>query len=479
WPVNSSLFGTSRLPALSGFGSALYKRWIPDTNYENSSNWDRGRVPCGTDRVVFLPEKKVSVYVESSHSILDLNLPRDAEFIFGHDAEFAASRGAQDPGCDGGTITFRDPDAHQWYDPTLWQAAVSEDDLDTGHYLFTVHEESVPCHHDSVLFRSQSSFRVGMDSDDQSIILRSISVLGTKFINDKDFQEFLKTNTGKLQFPDLTAIRVTNERCREKSGCECGNSANHNRICANLLRHSECPAIECKEPLNPVGHCCPVCGATLTLQYTETFDLELYRSRLQHLYLNTPMYSSIQMAMSKVPKAPAITGLDQREAATVIQVLLLDQETGENTGRLAVALAMEIMKDINSQGATFGITKGEIQTATGSGSERHTGGMTGGAIAGTVITLLLLLLGFASLVALFMRGSLRFPTLPFLKKADGDMETLGGPIDKGFDNPIFDTDMPTNLPGLYSTNEALKTVSYSSSGVHFVNPVYDETEFNI
>uniref|UniRef100_A0A8C4T5Q9 Protein amnionless n=1 Tax=Erpetoichthys calabaricus TaxID=27687 RepID=A0A8C4T5Q9_ERPCA len=429
-----------RLLLLLCFGSALYKRWIPDTNYENSSNWDRGRVPCGTDRVVFLPEKKVSVYVESSHSILDL--------VSDSGRKLVQKGGGANGRLFTCTITFRDPDAHQWYDPTLWQAAVSEDDLDTGHYLFTVHEESVPCHHDSVLFRSQSSFRVGMDSDDQSIILRSISVLGT---------EFLKTNTGKLQFPDLTAIRVTNERCREKSGCECGNSANHNRICANLLRHSECPAIECKEPLNPVGHCCPVCGATLTLQYTETFDLELYRSRLQHLYLNTvgsPMYSSIQMAMSKVPKAPAITGLDQREAATVIQVLLLDQETGENTGRLAVALAMEIMKDINSQGATFGITKGEIQTATGSGSERHTGGMTGGAIAvarpGSAHLLGVLVKKLQHTCSFFNR----FPTLPFLKKADGDMETLGGPIDKGFDNPIFDTDMPTVC--VYSKKKRLR-----------------------
>uniref|UniRef100_A0A8C4T7W9 Protein amnionless n=1 Tax=Erpetoichthys calabaricus TaxID=27687 RepID=A0A8C4T7W9_ERPCA len=400
---NSSLFGTSRLPALSGFGSALYKRWIPDTNYENSSNWDRGRVPCASS---CFPLQKVSVYVESSHSILDLVSDSGRKLV---------QKGG---GANAGTITFRDPDAHQWYDPTLWQAAVSEDDLDTGHYLFTVHEESVPCHHDSVLFRSQSSFRVGMDSDDQSIILRSISVLGTKFINDKDFQEFLKTNTGKLQFPDLTAIRVTNERCREKSGCECGNSANHNRICANLLRHSECPAIECKEPLNPVGHCCPVCGATLTLQYTETFDLELYRSRLQHLYLNTPMYSSIQMAMSKVPKAPAITGLDQREAATVIQVLLLDQETGENTGRLAVALDRNMAGLVARPGSAH--------------------------LLGVLVKKLQHTCSFFN----------RFPTLPFLKKADGDMETLGGPIDKGFDNPIFDTDMPTVC--VYSKKKRLR-----------------------
>lgn len=36
----------------------------------------------------------------------------------------------------------------------------------------------------------------------------------------------------------------------------------HQQICAALLGDSgdRCPALECKNPLQPVGHCCTICG---------------------------------------------------------------------------------------------------------------------------------------------------------------------------------------------------------------------------
>lgn len=77
----------------------------------------------------------------------------------------------------GDRITFQDPDRYQWYDPTLWRAASTPDDLENGRFQFSVHEESVPCEHDDVIFRPDSSFRVSTDADVSHISLRSVSIM--------------------------------------------------------------------------------------------------------------------------------------------------------------------------------------------------------------------------------------------------------------------------------------------------------------
>ncbi|KAF7252107.1 putative RNA-directed DNA polymerase from transposon BS [Varanus komodoensis] len=59
-------------PYLPSASNAVYKRWIPNTNFENSSNWDQGRVPCATDAILFESSKVVSVFVQSSHALTDM-----------------------------------------------------------------------------------------------------------------------------------------------------------------------------------------------------------------------------------------------------------------------------------------------------------------------------------------------------------------------------------------------------------------------
>lgn len=41
---------------------AAYKKWIPNTNFETMSNWDKGRVPCASD-VIHFEKDEVSEYL--------------------------------------------------------------------------------------------------------------------------------------------------------------------------------------------------------------------------------------------------------------------------------------------------------------------------------------------------------------------------------------------------------------------------------
>lgn len=41
----------------------MYKQWIPNTNFETASNWDKGRVPCARDVVHFEKDKVLTFLI--------------------------------------------------------------------------------------------------------------------------------------------------------------------------------------------------------------------------------------------------------------------------------------------------------------------------------------------------------------------------------------------------------------------------------
>lgn len=463
------------LLSVLGSACALYKQWVPDTNFENATNWDKGSVPCGSDQVVFSASGKVAVYVKEAHTLSGMGLPLDGEFILASGAHFSVREG-QDPSCGpSGTTHFRDPDSLKWFDPALWKAASSSDHLQSGPYLFFVHEETVPCQYDDVVFWSGSSFRVDVSAHENSVPVKSVSVLGKKFSDNSDFSQYASSHLGKLQFHGSSSIRVSGSACDDITGCDCGNSGNHDRICSNV----KCPQLDCKQPLTPVGHCCDVCGAIVTVHFSDRFNIESYRQRLQHLFLSLSKYKSIQMALSKVSKSQRLLRVIPYGTTQEIQVVLLDENTGQQSGKLAEALAKDILRDIDGQGSHLGIVSAEFHASSGA-SSGDSSGMSGGQVAGVILGILALLAFLALFVVLHHRGMLRVPKIPLLSgwRKDSEIGDLGGPLDHGFDNPMFEkqSTLP-EIPGLYGT-ESLNGITLTHSAAHFVNPLYDETDFN-
>lgn len=59
-PTNWVTLVSLLLPAAA---TAVYKQWIPDTNFETASNWDKGRVPCASDVVHFEKNKVLDIFI--------------------------------------------------------------------------------------------------------------------------------------------------------------------------------------------------------------------------------------------------------------------------------------------------------------------------------------------------------------------------------------------------------------------------------
>ncbi|XP_039568636.1 protein amnionless isoform X1 [Passer montanus] len=459
---------------LLGATTAVYKQWIPNTNFETASNWDKGRVPCARDVVHFEKDKVVSVFVRSPHALTDMYLPLNGEFVLAAGAAFTAFDGSWDPGCDSGSgaARFADAEHRAWFDPTLWRDVRPGGALRPSAPLFSVHEERVPCRHDDVIFQPETSFRVNTDSSQPVIHLRSISVMGQELSTPSSWAEYLEGPSAPLQFHGNGTLQVTGTGCPDKSGCACGNTLDGPRICAALLRASgsQCPEPACQSPLQPLGHCCGVCGATINLDFTPDFDLQKYQDKLVQELLSQPKYAGVQMAISKVHRAQTFLGVVSRSAAPLIQIVLIDDREGVQAGTAAEQLAADIMQSIAQHGEALGISSGKMEVATGSTASGHVGSLPVSRItAGTVMGLLFSLLLLGGILFLYRRGKLRIPALrqthPWQR-----MEEPASPApasDKGFDNPVFSVEPP---------DVDLGEVIPKDLQVFYLNPLYDASE---
>ncbi|XP_014812969.1 PREDICTED: protein amnionless [Calidris pugnax] len=454
--------------------TAVYKQWIPNTNFETASNWDKGRVPCASDVVHFEKNKVVSVFVGSPHMLTDMYLPLNGEFVLASGAGFAAFDGSWDPGCDSGaTVRFADAEHHAWFDPTLWQPVSPNRELDLGGRIFSVDEERVPCHYDDVIFQPETSFRVNVDSSRRVIHLRSISLMGQEFSSPEAWAGYLGGPSAPLQFHGNGTLQVTGTACPEKSGCACGNAPDGHRICAALGR--QCPALTCQTPLQPLGHCCEVCGATINLDFTPDFDLQKYRDRLVQALLSQPKYAGVRMAISKVDKEQTFLGIIPQSPTPLIQIVLVDDETGAQTGTAAEQMAADIMEDIAQHGEALGISSGKMEVATGSTFSGQVGShATSRITAGTIMGLLFGLLLLGGILFLYRKGKLRLPILryPSLWNRMEDPVSPEPASDKGFNNPMFDVEPPSAVP----EEEATQETATKDHQVFYLNPLYDGSE---
>ncbi|NXW01241.1 AMNLS protein, partial [Fregetta grallaria] len=404
-------------------------------------------------------------------------LPLNGELVLASGAGFAAFDGSWDPGCDSGaTVRFADAEHHSWFDPTLWQAVSPSGELEPGRRIFSVDEERVPCHYDDVIFQPETSFRVNVDSSQQVIHVRSISLMGQELSSPEAWAGYLRGPSAPLQFQGNGTLQVTGTGCPDKSGCACGNALDGHRICTALLRASggQCPAPACRSPLQPLGHCCGVCGELGAQPYSSS----LSRRLPQPLPLALQRKAGVRMAISKVHKAQTFLGVIPRSSTPHIQIVLIEDEAGAQTGTAAEQMAADIMEDVAQHGNDIVLF----------------GRSPMGAPKGTAVQSFFLKLcpAFSHLPledAVFWLGELlrrvgcgwvmprSLPRLPALRlprpwdRAEDPVSPVPA-SDKGFDNPMFDME----LPSADAAEEMPQEMAPKDHQVFYLNPLYDASE---
>ncbi|XP_048218379.1 protein amnionless [Perognathus longimembris pacificus] len=411
---------------------AAYKVWLPNTDFETAANWNQNRTPCAGGAVQFPADKAASVLVRESHAVSQVLLPLDGELVLASGAGFSAAGDGPHPDCNaGGPWLFRNPDRFSWLDPHSWHTR------DEARGLFSVDAERVPCRHDDVLFPPNASFRVELGPGASPARIRTLSALGQTFTRDGDLAAFLASREGRLRFHGPGALSLDSEACADRSGCVCGNAEALPWICAALLRPvgGRCPPAACHSALRPLGQCCDLCGAIVSLAHGPTFDLERYRARLQDLFLALPENQGLQVAASKVPRAP-----EARTADAEIQLVVV--ETARDGAGGAERLARALVADATEHGEALGVLSATLRHSgapVGGGDSAGPEGLgsRAGLAVGVGVAVLLVLLG--ALLLLHRAGRLRWMSRQGPESAPTEL-----PL--GFRNPIFGQETSPELP---------------------------------
>ncbi|KAK3611471.1 hypothetical protein CHS0354_032752 [Potamilus streckersoni] len=483
----------------------IYKKWLPNTNLDNPSNWNLGRLPCGNDRLV-IPDESPVVFYQLNTTIRELVLAKDGEFVLGAYSTLAFTEEPDhSASClgSGADVEFNITRPADWIDPLNWCQTSSESGSCDDVALLD--NERVPCVTDNVIFPTGSSYYVNLGSN-LDISINTIKVSG-KAYSTATFDTFLNSEYGKKIFFPLTGNRsrvtIRRSQCMDVTGCACGNEQGGllDAICA--LQSPRCARPRCKIAFRPTGSCCDMCGGIFNLTYGSGFNLETLRTGIKRNFLDGKAeYQGVSLFVSKITDGN-------------VQMVLWDSQGGKLSSAVAHSVKVELDRDIKDGGFGYGINKFTLKTSDDQ-TEPTAGGLSGtnnesGLPQSTIIAIavgggagLMLLLLVAFLIyrrrtrpsfegdagyQIFDRFSLRnirkprvvLPASLAFSWSTPPPENVG--YSQGFDNPIYGS-APLEQPKAFELELTSTALSESAeqqptSDHGFDNPLYGDMQVSM
>lgn len=198
----------------------------------------------------------------------------------------------------------------------------------------------IPCECDTVEFPNEYLAAVDLEFVDEIVVDKIL-------INDKtdNFEGFLETPIGQKMFLNSEAVHSSQGICSPPKYCGCHN---HNRFekYTELLCDEEskyCPEPQCLQPIQPKGHCCPICGAILNFKIKDTCEFDLKKmvevERKMRRFRNGKYATKINYYAGMVP--------GKRRDDNLVQLVVT--EVGEYTG-ISIEFLNFLTKDENFKG---------------------------------------------------------------------------------------------------------------------------------
>ncbi|KAJ8045694.1 Protein amnionless [Holothuria leucospilota] len=420
-------------------------RWNKNVNFDNKDNWDLGRAPCASDKVI-IPEESTSVFLQMNGTLKELILPMEGEIILAN-------------------ISFSRDNPEYWLNPLNWDTDGS----------IPVESDQVPCEYDDVVFPNDSQFYVGLN---EIVYASTMTIGGQLFSTSSQASAFLSSPSGQSQFEvtNRAYISLSGVPCGDTTGCQCGNNDEETlqKICGYV---DSCPQIACENPVKPIGSCCSICGGYLTMDYdARFFSFEDTKEKLASDYnLDSGQTTDSGNKVKRQSDNPTVTMYMSKTEPGKVQVVLTDNVPGAENGKQASMMAQQINADIENDPAAFGLTSAEV-TYSGDTAKLSGDGISGGATAGIVIVLVIAIILVVSIIFIMVRRQ------PFMfskdEPLDADiempsmekkyMEELPSPevLTAGFDNPMYDKPIQENL-------YADPTKTTQANGVEDKGPIVD------
>ena len=203
--------------------------------------------------------------IRESFSIGVLNLPNYGEIILSDNLIIGV-----DPAISGCSDTepvqwSSIPDS--WFEPANWKNS------DLRNREFTRDEESVPCQNSRVILPQETTFMISSES---SLLAETTSIQpwGSALTSSSTLAQYKATDWGRYQIPQLE-VDFAQQFC-DSTGCLCHKSQYQSSLMATICASKTCPELQCQDGFIPSGHCCPICGAQIHLDYNNDFNFDQF-----------------------------------------------------------------------------------------------------------------------------------------------------------------------------------------------------------
>lgn len=320
--------------------SSVKVTWLPNSNFNSPKNFRDGKLPCSKQTIIFPDRVQGAVRFQSDNVAKELILPISGEMLL----EGALYLGVDSKDeCVEGNKYFIDKTLSSWAAPDVWASPRFNE--------ATPDAERVPCSDDSVEFPINSEFSLFLPDLTQHIQELKIGnqYYDTATFNDRALEEN-KARQFYINNHQTTGIVVEENKCRSQAarGCPC------QEFTLEIDCESKyCSVPACSQPIKPIGHCCKICGGTVSFERDLSFHYMEFKEFVDKIVASYKD-SSIVYHVGIIPP-------------NTVQVVIV--EKGEYTG-----LSTVIANDIDSRllrhwylGAEAVKTSGAPLSSSGSG----------------------------------------------------------------------------------------------------------------
>lgn len=268
-----------------GFSECRRIIWKQRTNIGDARNWVGDKVPCSSDTLLF-PQQNYDLIKLSNFSMKEIILPKTGAFIL--DTQTSLNFHETDTKCKANEIkSFKSVIQTPWLSTNNWLSArdVNQNGVinDDENNAATPHEERVPCDNDEIIFPQNNSFVVDLQSV-PILSFKSIAIDG-RILSMNEFKDFLFSTFGQSAFKNTDNTLFIESSCNDASeNCVCHqkNDALMEQLCENEISNCQMTPPHCSDPIKPIGHCCPECGALfhMKLDSDVNFNLPIFKTNL-------------------------------------------------------------------------------------------------------------------------------------------------------------------------------------------------------
>ncbi|XP_050080836.1 protein amnionless [Anopheles maculipalpis] len=304
------------------------KVWLPRVDFMDTANWIPMMLPSSEQTIVFPSRLNALVGLpEGILTVSGLILPQQGGLLFpGH--SFSLNVVSQEPSSISVAI-FKAPGRTPYYSGANWASYDEQRSSRQAPNAAVPHSERVPCQYETVIFETGNSLPKPIDLQYHESIEVSNVRLGETIEGLENFRNFILSELGQYLFYNAEDTLIRQGKCISAEKCPCQEPRQMDAICSN----ERCTAPHCLSPIQPPGHCCPICGSLFRMNmasFQGVFNLQSFTDKLHRKFDS-----------ADVNEADVVyhIGIDRLQGANVLQLIIIDKgEYGEKSIRMMNSL---------------------------------------------------------------------------------------------------------------------------------------------